>query len=150
MRADHFLERTRAKMQKEITGMTPAALEMLEGYAWPGNVRELENAIKRGLGLAPGEKLPPEDFCFLHQAPAPADPGAPVQDEARAAPDEGGREPYRPTLARGGRAPARTPLPSSPVVPSGMPGAKREQWCLTMGRLNMKPPVLGQTPRRAR
>lgn len=49
--AEHFLERTRAKMQKEISGMTPAALEALERYPWPGNVRELEQAIQHAVTL---------------------------------------------------------------------------------------------------
>ncbi len=49
--AEHFLERTRAKMQKEISGMTPAALEALERYPWPGNVRELEQAIQHAVTM---------------------------------------------------------------------------------------------------
>jgi DNA-binding NtrC family response regulator len=60
--AEHFLDRTRAKMQKEISGMTPAALEMLEGHVWPGNVRELEQAIQHAVALNRTGVLAPEDF----------------------------------------------------------------------------------------
>ena len=60
--AEHFTERTRTKMQKEISGMTPAALEMLEGYTWPGNVRELEQAIHHAVALNRTGILVPEDF----------------------------------------------------------------------------------------
>jgi DNA-binding NtrC family response regulator len=35
--------------------LTPAALQVLQGYDWPGNVRELQNAIQRALVTCPGE-----------------------------------------------------------------------------------------------
>ena len=60
--AEHFLERTRANMRKDISGMTPAAFEMLETYAWPGNVRELEQAIHHAVALNRTGVLAPEDF----------------------------------------------------------------------------------------
>jgi two-component system nitrogen regulation response regulator GlnG len=60
--AEHFLERTRTKMQKDISGVTPAAFEMLENYAWPGNVRELEQAIHHAVALNRTGVLAPEDF----------------------------------------------------------------------------------------
>ncbi|MFH1865509.1 MAG: sigma-54 dependent transcriptional regulator [Candidatus Eisenbacteria bacterium] len=60
--AEHFLERTRAKMQKEISGMTPAALEALEKYPWPGNVRELEQAIQHAVTLNRTGVLAVEDL----------------------------------------------------------------------------------------
>jgi DNA-binding NtrC family response regulator len=60
--AEHFLERTRTNMRKDISGMTPAAFEMLERYAWPGNVRELEQAIHHAVALNRTGVLGPEDF----------------------------------------------------------------------------------------
>jgi len=34
------------KFNKSITGLTPAAMSVLQNYHWPGNVRELENALE--------------------------------------------------------------------------------------------------------
>jgi DNA-binding NtrC family response regulator len=39
------------KYGRGITGITPAAQEMLEGYDWPGNVRELRNVLERAVIL---------------------------------------------------------------------------------------------------
>ncbi|MBN2564685.1 MAG: sigma-54-dependent Fis family transcriptional regulator [Candidatus Eisenbacteria bacterium] len=60
--ADHFLERTKAKMRKDIEGMTPAALEKLERHPWPGNVRELEQAMQHAVALCRTTALTPDDF----------------------------------------------------------------------------------------
>ncbi len=49
--ADHFLKKYAARMQKNITGIAPAALEQLLAHPWPGNVRELENTVQRALAI---------------------------------------------------------------------------------------------------
>jgi two-component system response regulator AtoC len=50
--AEHFLNKFAMENQKEITGFSPEAMELVLGYDWPGNVRELENAIERAVILA--------------------------------------------------------------------------------------------------
>ena len=50
---------------KEISGLTPEAMEALLTYSWPGNVRELRNTIEYASVLCPGgwigkEHLPPK------------------------------------------------------------------------------------------
>ncbi len=52
--AQHFLERYRRELKRELRGITPEALACLRRYAWPGNVRELENVIERAAVLADG------------------------------------------------------------------------------------------------
>jgi two-component system response regulator HydG len=42
---------------KAITSVSPDALERLVQYPWPGNVRQLQNAIERGVVVAPGDRL---------------------------------------------------------------------------------------------
>lgn len=42
----HFLERLNQKRGKSISGLSPAAEEILFQYAYPGNVRELENILE--------------------------------------------------------------------------------------------------------
>jgi Nif-specific regulatory protein len=43
----HFLKKIKVKLDSEDISITPAAMEVLTGYAWPGNVRQLENEIER-------------------------------------------------------------------------------------------------------
>ena len=45
--AAHFLKKYAAQNNKNIRGIAPGALRLLENYCWPGNVRELENIIER-------------------------------------------------------------------------------------------------------
>jgi len=50
--AEHFLHKFAMENQKEITGFSHEAMELVLDYDWPGNVRELENAIERAVILA--------------------------------------------------------------------------------------------------
>ncbi len=45
---EHFLQLTRQKLSRPISGLTPEAFQALKTYHWPGNVRELQNVIERG------------------------------------------------------------------------------------------------------
>jgi DNA-binding NtrC family response regulator len=60
--AQHFLERYRREVKRELHGFRPDALACLRRYAWPGNVRELENAIERAVVLAEGPEILPRDL----------------------------------------------------------------------------------------
>ncbi len=85
-----FLERSRRRLSKAVTGIQPAALERLAAYPWPGNVRELENEIERAVALAPkgggiGLISLSERIAFPRSAALPAGvPSGPLR-EARAA-----------------------------------------------------------------
>jgi PAS domain S-box-containing protein len=48
---EHFIRRFSAKSGKQITGVTPAVMEILMRHDFPGNVRELENVIEYGFVL---------------------------------------------------------------------------------------------------
>jgi len=48
---EHFIRRFSAKRGKQITGVTPAVMEILMRHDFPGNVRELENVIEYGFVL---------------------------------------------------------------------------------------------------
>jgi transcriptional regulator with PAS, ATPase and Fis domain len=60
--AHHLLERFARQMETRITGISPAALTLLENYDWPGNVRELSNAIERAMVIGKGPSIRPEDL----------------------------------------------------------------------------------------
>lgn len=49
--SQHFLEQHRGRNGRQVSGLTPAAAQMLLDYDWPGNVRELENTIARAVTL---------------------------------------------------------------------------------------------------
>ncbi|WP_305044645.1 sigma-54-dependent transcriptional regulator [Geoalkalibacter sp.] len=58
----HFLKLFGDEMGKEVRGLAPDALDLLEAYPFPGNVRELENIIERAVVLAQGEFIQREDL----------------------------------------------------------------------------------------
>jgi two-component system response regulator PilR (NtrC family) len=53
----HFLEKYRRELGKDVQGLTTAAMEKVLAYPFPGNVRELENLIERAVALARGPVL---------------------------------------------------------------------------------------------
>ncbi|WP_085318290.1 sigma-54-dependent Fis family transcriptional regulator [Derxia lacustris] len=50
---DALLRKFERLYDKRVAGLTDRARLMFEQYAWPGNIRELENALERGVLLAP-------------------------------------------------------------------------------------------------
>lgn len=48
---DHFLKNFSKKMEKDIKGLTPTAMQKLLLYDWPGNIRELENTIEYAVAM---------------------------------------------------------------------------------------------------
>jgi PAS domain S-box-containing protein len=76
---EHFLERSAAKTQKPITGLSRGALELCWRYAWPGNVRELMNVIDYAFVLCPGGAILPEPLPvqITGRSPVPSRPRRP-------------------------------------------------------------------------
>jgi len=60
--AYRFAMRTAAETGKEIKGISPDAIEMLQRHSWPGNVRELQHAVERAVILSPDPVLQPHAF----------------------------------------------------------------------------------------
>lgn len=48
---NHFTKKFKKRLNKEIKGVRPEALQALMDYPWPGSVRELENVIERTMVL---------------------------------------------------------------------------------------------------
>jgi transcriptional regulator with PAS, ATPase and Fis domain len=55
--AYHFLQKCVVRMGRDLTDISPEALNLLKAYDFPGNVRELENIIERGVAVATGTRL---------------------------------------------------------------------------------------------
>jgi two-component system response regulator AtoC len=60
--ATYFLQRFSEENRKNISHISPEALEVLTRYSWPGNVRELEHTIERAVILSIHPIILPEDL----------------------------------------------------------------------------------------
>jgi len=60
--ANHFLQKFTEENHKNISHISPEALEILMRYPWPGNVRELENTIERAVIFSIHPIILPEDL----------------------------------------------------------------------------------------
>ena len=60
--ATHFLQKFSEENHKNISHISPEALEILTEYSWPGNVRELEHTIERAVILSIHPIILPEDL----------------------------------------------------------------------------------------
>jgi DNA-binding NtrC family response regulator len=81
--ADHFIRKYARAMNKQITGISHAALDQLTRHDWPGNVRELENAIERAIVIGHEPDLQESDFPLqTGSAPDPVG-GQALQDVER-------------------------------------------------------------------
>jgi PAS domain S-box-containing protein len=64
--AEHFCERFAQRTGKDVTGLTPNAMAVLEGYDWPGNVRELANIIERAVILTREARIRAEHLSITN------------------------------------------------------------------------------------
>lgn len=60
--ANHFLKKYNERLNKNISGISTEAMEILKKYDYPGNVRELENLIERTVALEGGATILPESL----------------------------------------------------------------------------------------
>ena len=61
-----FIQQANLLHRKEVRGVTPDCLRMLENYRWPGNVRELQNVVNQMVVFCDGETL---DLADLPSTP---------------------------------------------------------------------------------
>ncbi len=58
----HFISRYSEAFGKQISGVSPQVLGILENYPFPGNVRELEHIIESAVALAENSTIEPVDL----------------------------------------------------------------------------------------
>jgi two-component system, NtrC family, response regulator HydG len=61
---NHFVHKFSQQMNKKVTRVSPAAMNLLQQQTWTGNVRELENAVERGMVVAQEPEIRESDFVF--------------------------------------------------------------------------------------
>ncbi len=54
---DHFVRLYAGRHDKQVEGVEPEAMDLLNGYHWPGNVRELQNTIERAVVLTQAPRI---------------------------------------------------------------------------------------------
>ncbi len=64
----HFLKRIADDIGKDIRGLAPDAMALLETYPFPGNVRELENIIERAVVLAESDIIARDELELFEDA----------------------------------------------------------------------------------
>lgn len=64
----HILGRLNRDLQRKVTEIEQAGLELMQSYDWPGNVRELVNVLTRAMLLTRGDTITAE---AVHQAALP-------------------------------------------------------------------------------
>jgi len=67
--AQHFLQQSARRMQKEIRGFLPEAMQKLTLHHWPGNIRELENAVEKAVVLSSQDMITPDLLPSVTQEP---------------------------------------------------------------------------------
>lgn len=76
---ESFIKRIGARTNKNITGISGNALEMLMRYSWPGNIRELINVIEYAFVLCPsgliGTEHLPQHVCGEYSTSFPCRKG---------------------------------------------------------------------------
>lgn len=60
--AQLFVEEANAKGKKQLAGLSPEALDVLDGYAWPGNIDELIQVIREAHEKAEGVEISVNDL----------------------------------------------------------------------------------------
>jgi DNA-binding NtrC family response regulator len=74
---EHFLARFSRELHKDVHGVSPEAIELLNRYSWPGNVRELEAVIRQAILNTTGNVILPDflpDTVRLGAGAAPVTP----------------------------------------------------------------------------
>ncbi len=69
--ADFFVRKYAVSTGMGVTAISKPALKLLLNYTWPGNVRQLESVIERGVLMAEGSSIMPEDLpAEVHELPS--------------------------------------------------------------------------------
>ena len=89
--AEHFIAKFNDRLKKQITSITPDAIDRLVAYQWPGNIRELENLMERTMLFCEGPEIRVSDLPVEVVGAVPVGPAAPAPQAAAAGTDEAGK-----------------------------------------------------------
>ncbi len=66
-----FVRRYATRFRRNVQGIAPPAMKLLQSHWWPGNIRELENLVERIVAITDSEWITDEDLPFEYQMPVP-------------------------------------------------------------------------------
>ncbi|RTR05480.1 sigma-54-dependent transcriptional regulator [Halomonas nitroreducens] len=95
--ADVLLDKACQRHDREGLRLSRAARRVIRDFPWPGNVRELENALERGVILAEGHLIHPDDLGLSPgprptPAPRPPEPAGQTPGPSTSSGDSDGEE----------------------------------------------------------
>lgn len=70
---DHFIAHYSKELKKDVQGVSPEAMALIQAHPFTGNVRELQNCIERAIILSEGPQLLPEDLGLTATTSMPSD-----------------------------------------------------------------------------
>jgi transcriptional regulator with PAS, ATPase and Fis domain len=74
--ANHFIQKLNPELGREIQGVSPEALVVLQNHQWPGNIRELRNVIERAMLMeCDGPLIIPDHLKLEHGQQIPGSSG---------------------------------------------------------------------------
>lgn len=79
----NFITKFNQRLDKNVQGIEPAAIERLLRYNWPGNIRELENVIERAMNLSEGPLLLSRHILLEHKPENSKEPVTEREQEGR-------------------------------------------------------------------
>lgn len=80
---ERFINRLCQQHERQLSGITPRALQRILDYPWPGNIREFENVIERAVILADdGETLDLRHLSGIEEAQRETHKGTVSWDQA--------------------------------------------------------------------
>jgi DNA-binding NtrC family response regulator len=60
--AKHFIDSSASEIKKDVRGIDPGAVRLLNRHTWPGNIRELENTMERAVLMCEQPYIRQEDL----------------------------------------------------------------------------------------
>ena len=74
---DHFLRLFNQELNKNVLGVSPEVIQLLQAHDWPGNIREFQSAIKYAMVHTTGATLTPDTLpqsCVSARVESPPPP----------------------------------------------------------------------------
>ena len=78
---DHLLKKISQQLKKDVTSLTPRAMEKLMQHDWPGNVRELENTLEFAITMTQQNVVTDDLILQVKSATAPVSNGHEVSTQ---------------------------------------------------------------------
>lgn len=57
---DYFIVRFNKDLNKQVSGISSEAMQLLQAYPWPGNIRELQSVVRKSMLMSTGPVIVPE------------------------------------------------------------------------------------------